>query len=71
MMIPRTRAAAPIMVRCIRFSLMPKPKLNSSVQRYASNAESISCEAETLGHAVHNTAMSTVNPIKQSAKANA
>ncbi len=59
------------MVKCISFNVTPKPKSNSSVQRYASKAESISCEAETLGHAVHNTATSTVNPTKQSAKANA
>jgi len=71
MVIPETRVAAPIMVKCIRFNVMPKPVSSSFVQRYVSNAESISYEVETLGHAVHNTATSTVNPIKQSAKANA
>ena len=71
MMIPETRAAAPIMVRCIRFNVTPKPVSSSFVQRYASKAESMSCELDMLGHAVHNTATRIVSPMKQSVKANA
>jgi len=71
MIIPETRVAAPIMVKCIRFNVTPKPVSSSFVQRYASKAESISYEADTLGHAVHSTATIIVNPIKQSVKANA
>ena len=68
MIIPKTSVAAPMMVKCISFNITPKPKSNYFVQRYDAKAENTSSEADTLGHAFHNTANSTINPMKQSVK---
>jgi len=68
MMIPKTSVAALMMVKCINSNLTLKPKSNCFVQRYDAKAENTSYEADTLGHAFHNTANSTISQMKQSVK---
>jgi len=65
--IPKASTATPMMVKSISFKLTP-PKSNCFVKRYDPKAENTSGELDTLGHAFHNTANSTINPTKQKVK---
>ena len=55
------------MAKSISFKLT-LPKSNCFVKRYDPKAENTSVELDTLGHAFHNTANSTINPTKQKVK---